>query len=178
MLASPVGMEHSQTPARSLLFVCLGFLGGVGLAENQSPEAASSLSEDAAPSESHHAPHSYLLYLQGPAILIPLHHSSRRLCIHRTADIAMDSHGHINYRGHVEDTGWVCERGSVGKREKPGEQSRQRATPFLCKEPSHLLVEILNVQRGARSQGQRGKTSSLAPCSPVWFTMLLRTLGC
>lgn len=81
----------------------------------------------------------------------------------------MDSHGHINYRGHVEDTGWVCERGSVGKREKPGEQSRQRATPFLCKEPSHLLVEILNVQRGARSQGQQDQLSSTMLTCLVYY---------
>jgi hypothetical protein len=51
---------------------------------------------------------SYLLNLQGAAILVPLYHGGRGLCIHRAADIAVDSHGHINHRGHVEDTGWVC----------------------------------------------------------------------
>lgn len=142
------------------------------------------------------ASHSYLLYLQRPAILIPLHHSSRWLCIHRTTDIAMDSHGHINYRGHVEDTGWVCERGGVEKHEKPRDHSKQKVSQCTLPVPlqknlyiCYFRFSTFSTGLGARATSNptlqhlqpRGHTQQAgAGCtllSPAQLAMLLRTLG-
>lgn len=142
-------------PARSLLFVCLDFF----FKEEwdwQRPRAQRqhlSCQKDPPHSEFQQASPSYLLYLQWPAILIPLHHSSGWLCIHRTADIAMDSHGHINDRGHVEDTGWVCDRGGVGETIK-AEGERQRTLPIPLQKNLYIYyfrLSTFNTGLGARA---------------------------